>query len=889
MVIQVFWPAIGDTVLHSTPYSFHQHAYTGFLAGHRWYCSSPYTMQLPSTWWHRLSGRPQVILQFTLHHTASINMVTQVFWPATGETAVHPTQYSFHQHGDTGCLAGHRRYFTSPYTIQLPSTWWYRLSGRPQVILQFTLHYTASINMVTQVVWPEKGDTAVDPTPYSFWSIWWHRLSGRLQVILQFTLHHTASINMVTQVVWPPTGDTAVHSSPYSFHQHGDTGCLAGHRWYCSSSYTIQLPSIWWHRLSGQPQVILQFTLHPTASIYMVTQVVWPARGYTALHPTPYSFHQHGSTGFLAGQRWYCSSPYTIQLPSTWWYRFSGRPQVILEFKLLYTASINMVTQVVWPATGDTALYPTPYSFHQHGDTGCLAGHRWYCSSPYTIQLPSTWWHRLSGPPQVKLQFTLHHTASINMVIQVVWPATGDTAIHPTPYSFHQHYTGDTGCLAGNRWYCTSPYTIQLPSTWWYRLSGRPQVILHFTLHYTASINMVTQVVWPAKGDTAVHLTPYSFWSTWWHRLSGPPQVLLQFTLHHTASINMVTQHVWPATGDSAVHPTPYSFHQYGDTCCHAGHRWYCTSPYTIQLPSTWWHRLSGRPQVILQFILHYTTSINMVTQVVWPATGETAVHPTPYSFHQHGNTGFLAGHRWYCSSFFTIQLPSTWWHRFLAGHRWYCTSSYTIQLPSTWWYRFFGRPQVILQFTLHHIASINMVTQVFWPVTGDTAVHPTPYSFHQHGDTVFLAGHRWYCSSPYTIQLPSTWWHRLSGPPQVILQFNLHHTASINMVTQVVCPATGDTAVHPTPYSFHQHGDTGCLARHRWYCSSHYTIQLPSKWWYRLSGRPQVILQFILHHTASINMVTQVVKPATGDTAVHATQYSFHQHGDTGFLAGHR
>ena len=34
-----------------------------------------------------------------------------------------------------------------------------------------------------------------------------------------------------------------------------------------------------------------------------------------------------------------------------------------------------------------------------------------------------------------------------------------------------------------------------------------------------------------------------------------------------------------------------------------------------------------------------------METQVVWPATGDTAVHPTPYSFHQHGDTGFLAGH----------------------------------------------------------------------------------------------------------------------------------------------------------------------------------------------------------------------------------------------------
>ena len=458
---------------------------------------------------------------------------------------------------------------------------------------------------------------------------------------------------MVTQVVWPATGDTSLHPTPYSFHQHGDTGCLAGHRWYCSSPYTIQLPSTWWHRLSGRPKVILQFILHHTA------------------------FDQYVDTGCLAGHRWYCSSPYTIQLPSTWWHRLSGRPQVILQFTLHHTASINMVTQVVWPATGDTAVHPThtasinmvtqvvwtatgdtavhptPYSFHQHGDTGCLARHMWYCSSPYTIQLPSTWWHRLSGPPQVKLQFTLHHTASIKMVIQVVWPATCDTALHPTPYSFHQH--GDTGCLAGHRWYCTSPYTIQLPSTWWYRLSGRPQVILQFTLHYTASINMVTQVVWPAKGDTAVHLTPYSFWSIWWHRLSGRPQVIVQFTLHHTASINMVTSVVWPATGDTAVHSSPYSFHQHGDTGCLAGHRWYCSSSYTIQLPSIWWHRFSGRPQVILQFTLHPTASINMVTQVVWPATGYTALDPTPYSFHQHGDTGFLAGHRWYCSSPYTI------------------------------------------------------------------------------------------------------------------------------------------------------------------------------------------------------------------------------------------
>ena len=55
------------------------------------------------------------------------------------------------------------------------------------------------------------------------------------------------------------------------------------------------------------------------------------------------------------------------------------------------------------------------------------------------------------------------------------------------------------------------------------------------------------------------------------------------------------------------------------------------------------------------------------------------------------------------------------------------------------------------------------------------------------------------------------------------------------------------------------------------------------------MSGRPQVILQFTLHPTASINRVTHVVLPATGDTALHPTQYSFHQHGDTGFLAGHR
>ena len=58
------------------------------------------------------------------------------------------------------------------------------------------------------------------------------------------------------------------------------------------------------------------------------------------------------------------------------------------------------------------------------------------------------------------------------------------------------------------------------------------------------------------------------------------------------------------------------------------------------------------------------------------------------------------------------------------------------------------------------------MVTQVVWPITGETAVHTTPYSFYQHGDTGCLT-------------------------------------------------ARGDTAVHPTPYSFHQHGDTGCLARH--------------------------------------------------------------------------
>ena len=264
---------------------------------------------------------------------------------------------------------------------------------------------------------------------------------------------------MVIQVFWPATGDTAVHPTPYSFHQHGAIGFLAGLRWYCSSPYTIQLPSTWWYRFPGRPQVILQFTLHHTASINMVTQVVWPDTGDTAVHPTPYSFHQHGAIGFLAGLRWYCSSPYTIQLPSTWWYRFPGRPQVILQFTLHHTASINMVTQVVCPATGDTAVHPTPYSFHQHGDTGCLAGHRWYCSSPYTIQLPSTWWHRLSDRLQVILHFTLHHTASINMVIQVVWPATGDAAVHPTPYNFHQH--GDTGCLARPRWYCSSPYTIR--------------------------------------------------------------------------------------------------------------------------------------------------------------------------------------------------------------------------------------------------------------------------------------------------------------------------------------------------------------------------------------------------------------------------------------------
>ena len=59
-----------------------------------------------------------------------------------------------------------------------------------------------------------------------------------------------------------------------------------------------------------------------------------------------------------------------------------------------------MVTQVVWPATVDTAVHTTPYSFHQHGDTGCLAGQ-------------------------------------------------SDTAVHPRPYSFHQH--GDTGFLAGHR------------------------------------------------------------------------------------------------------------------------------------------------------------------------------------------------------------------------------------------------------------------------------------------------------------------------------------------------------------------------------------------------------------------------------------------------------
>ena len=56
----------------------------------------------------QVSGGPQVILHFILHHTASINMVIQVFWPATGDTAVHATPYSFHQHGDTGFLAGHR-------------------------------------------------------------------------------------------------------------------------------------------------------------------------------------------------------------------------------------------------------------------------------------------------------------------------------------------------------------------------------------------------------------------------------------------------------------------------------------------------------------------------------------------------------------------------------------------------------------------------------------------------------------------------------------------------------------------------------------------------------------------------------------------------------------
>ena len=33
---------------------------------------------------------------------------------------------------------------------------------------------------------------------------------------------------MVTQVVWPDTGDTAVHTTPYSFHQNGDTGYLGG-------------------------------------------------------------------------------------------------------------------------------------------------------------------------------------------------------------------------------------------------------------------------------------------------------------------------------------------------------------------------------------------------------------------------------------------------------------------------------------------------------------------------------------------------------------------------------------------------------------------------------------------------------------------------------------
>ena len=59
----------------------------------------------------------------------------------------------------------------------------------------------------------------------------------------------------------------------------------------------------------------------------------------------------------------------------------------------------------------------------------------------------------------------------------------------------------------------------------------------------------------------------------------------------------MVTQVVWPATGGTAVH-------------------------------------------------LHHTASINMVTHVVLPATADTALHPTQYSFHQHGDTGFLAGHR---------------------------------------------------------------------------------------------------------------------------------------------------------------------------------------------------------------------------------------------------
>ena len=34
-------------------------------------------------------------------------MLIQVFWPATGDTAVHTTPYSFHQNGDTGCLGGH--------------------------------------------------------------------------------------------------------------------------------------------------------------------------------------------------------------------------------------------------------------------------------------------------------------------------------------------------------------------------------------------------------------------------------------------------------------------------------------------------------------------------------------------------------------------------------------------------------------------------------------------------------------------------------------------------------------------------------------------------------------------------------------------------------------